>query len=88
MTSFAAHALLASALAAACVSDSSSGSAKPTAGPAPAEALDPKLVQLNANLPKLGSALPDISALSLDGSQITNVGLHGKTVLLNLWFYH
>ena len=46
------------------------------------------LAKFNANLPKQGSALPAINGVTLAGEVIDNEWLSGKTVLLNLWFYH
>ncbi|RKY19601.1 MAG: hypothetical protein DRQ55_10215 [Planctomycetota bacterium] len=43
---------------------------------------------MNASLPALGSELPAIAALTLDGRAIDNDSFKGKTTLLNLWFYH
>lgn len=34
----------------------------------------------------VGSGLPRLSGVALDGTVITNETLHGKTVLLNTWF--
>jgi len=46
------------------------------------------LAKYNANLPKKGSPLPAISGLTLEGEVIDNEWFKGKTVLINLWFYH
>jgi hypothetical protein len=49
---------------------------------------DPAMARYNEGLVERGDALPDISAVTLDGQPVTNASLRGKTVLLNLWFFH
>jgi hypothetical protein len=43
---------------------------------------------LNKLLPAVGEPLPAIVGSTLDGERIDNDSLHGRTVLLNLWFVH
>jgi cytochrome oxidase Cu insertion factor (SCO1/SenC/PrrC family) len=52
------------------------------------EAQKAQLRAMNAKLPKLGSQLPAIAALTMDGTRVDNDTLKGKTTLINLWFYH
>jgi len=80
------HGLLAAAVFVACSSES--GSAAKQASAAPAVAVDPSLARLNAKLPKLGESLPAFTSLTLDGREVDAEALHGRTVLLNLWFKH
>jgi hypothetical protein len=40
------------------------------------------------DLPKVGDPLPPIVGSTLDGERVDNDSLHGRTVLLNLWFIH
>ena len=49
---------------------------------------DPAMATYNKGLVERGDALPDIAAVTLDGQAVTNASLRGKTVLLNLWFFH
>jgi cytochrome oxidase Cu insertion factor (SCO1/SenC/PrrC family) len=49
---------------------------------------NPAMAKYNEGLVERGDTLPDISAVTLDGQPVTNASLRGKTVLLNLWFFH
>jgi hypothetical protein len=85
---------LASALFSGCpVSESDGGSSEATSSPnvvgsTPDPEISAALAKYNANLPKKGELLPDISGLTLEGESINNEWLKGKTTLINLWFYH
>jgi len=48
----------------------------------------PSIAALNKLLPQVGEPLPAIVGRTLDGERIDNDSLHGRTVLLNLWFIH
>jgi len=48
----------------------------------------PNLAALNARLPVVGQPLPAIVGRTLGGERVDNDSLHGRTVLLNLWFVH
>ncbi|MHC4845940.1 MAG: TlpA family protein disulfide reductase [Planctomycetota bacterium] len=48
----------------------------------------PSISALNRLLPKVGDPLPPIVGSTLDGERVDNDSLHGRTVLLNLWFIH
>lgn len=73
MRSLLIHGLLAAALVAGCSAEGGG---------------DGRLAQLNAGLPRVGEPLPAVSAHTLDGRRVDNASLHGRTVLLNLWFFH
>ena len=60
----------------------------PTLATSPEPIVDAKLDAYNQNLPKRGDMLPTIMGRTLDGTEITNATLKGKTTLINLWFYH
>jgi hypothetical protein len=53
-----------------------------------APGIAPMMAAANAALPQPGERLPDLQGLTLDGERIDNDSLHGRTVLLNLWFAH
>ncbi len=44
--------------------------------------------QSASGLPVIGATLPSIAGVTLDGEVIDNQTLFGKTVLINLWFFH
>jgi hypothetical protein len=44
--------------------------------------------QYIARLVKRGDALPAIVGNTLDGAALSSADLTGKTVLINVWFYH
>jgi hypothetical protein len=48
----------------------------------------PPIAALNMLLPQVGKPLPEILGSTLGGERVDNDSLHGRTVLLNLWFIH
>jgi len=46
------------------------------------------MAELSKGLPQPGEPLPDVAGRTLDGASVSNASLRGKTVVLNLWFYH
>lgn len=46
------------------------------------------MAELSKSLPQRGETLPAIAGMTLDGTSVDNASLKGKTVLLNLWFFH
>ena len=64
----------------------------PGEAPTVANTIEPDMSGVNsqftARLVKRGDSLPGIVGNTLDGVELTSADLTGKTVLINVWFYH